>query len=331
MIKINITILFKLLFVSVLVSYMPSCANQLSSTDNEIRIYRIESYIENNDSMSIDANSKQILNITFPTAGVFISNDADWIKEINQTPIFTSCIAKVDSIFPNNSYLKKQIAPLYSNYNKLFPDTFPDVYTTITPYNQSVMLGDGYIAIGLNHYLGENELLYTYYPEYVRKFKKSSRVGIDVCEALIRNLATNKYAASMSSQSVLSSLIYEGLIIKLMQLLNTEMSIENILCWSDSDNKWIKRNEQSVWQYIIANDILYSSDSKYINQLIESSPVFFYTTDRQAPSMVGRYIGYKIVDKYLKYADKTLTYDTIDEIVHIVPQKVLMISGYNGR
>ena len=316
-----------LIFVLILLA----CSNQHLNETPPLSITRIENSIASLDSTAMDLHCFDILNNIFPKANL---NDSDFVSGalfIKESPIFTQCISKVDSVFPNNELIVKQLSSLNTNFQSLFNDSLPKIYTVISPYNQSIMIGDDYFVIALNHYLGADEPLYNYFPAHKRRYKEPSRIGIDLSEALIKSNYLNDISLQSDSHNVLSSMIYEGVVMKLMQELNPELSIEDILMWSSEEVKWFKNNEQSVWQYLIANDILYSTDERYIQELNAPSPTHFYAS-HGAPDMIGRYIGYKVLDGYMKSTKiSKLDTNSVNQIFNQLPQQVLITSGYNGK
>lgn len=332
MIKFSIPNIVRYTLSLILILIFFSCNNRRTGgKDIPIEISRIENKLELVDTSCFDAQSRDILSKIFSKIDTDIYGFDSLLNNIKESPIFIQCKPKVDSVFANKEILEKQLLPLYINYKKIFNDSIPHIYTIISPYNQSVMIGTDYVVIALNHYLGADEPLYNYFPAYKRRYKESSRIGLDVCEALIRNNFMNQIDMQNDYHNVLSSMIYEGIIIKLMQILNPESSVEDILMWTPDEITFWNNNEQNIWQFLIANDILYSTDARFVQELNIPSPTHFYSAD-VAPDMVGRYIGYKIVDGYLKSTNNgDINKNSLNQILNQLPQQVLITSGYNGK
>lgn len=318
--------------LSNIVSYTQICVcvlliSSCSNISHELKIERLEHEVFNNDSLWVNHENLQILSITFPNSGIKSDTYKNWSGNIQCSPIFESFYDKVDSVFPDNDFLGSELMQIYNNCHLLLPDYSFDIKTIITPFNQSVMLGEGYLAIGINHYLGSDEPLYEYFSEYKRKYKDKSRIKFDIAEAIVRNNIAD--SCNFDNEQLLKLIQLEGLVAKSMQLLIPDASIYDILMWNKDDIKWAEKYEFNVWQKLISNDLLYSTNRLYINEMIDVSPTNFLGAE--IPDMFGRYIGYKIIDSYLKRENKGLNVSVFNEIVNELPQNILIDSGYNGR
>ena len=67
---------------------------------------------------------------------------------------------------------------------------------------------------------------------------------------------------------------------------------------------WVEKKEYNIWGFIIQNQLLYSKDRTQYMHMITEGP----TTKglNGSPSRLGDYIGYKIVEKYMKGSNKSL-------------------------
>jgi uncharacterized protein YjaZ len=67
---------------------------------------------------------------------------------------------------------------------------------------------------------------------------------------------------------------------------------------------WAEKNEYNIWGFIIQNGLLYSKDRVQYMNMISEGP----TTKglNGSPSRLGDYIGFKIVEKYMKQTNKSL-------------------------
>ena len=81
-------------------------------------------------------------------------------------------------------------------------------------------------------------------------------------------------------------------------------TLENIsfgdqLRFSKTDLQWCDKNESSIWTFLIENDVLFSSREKEYRSYINHAP-FSKGMTQDSPSRIAYYIGYKIVEKYMK-------------------------------
>ncbi|MDE7411742.1 MAG: hypothetical protein K2M94_06860 [Paramuribaculum sp.] len=169
------------------------------------------------------------------------------------------------------------------------------VYGAIIPFNQSIIVSDTIIAIGLNHYLGADYEGYEAFEAYRRRMKTPSRMVPDVVEAFVS--VRFPYISDMES-TVLSRLIYEGVVVKcMMQLAAVDSAVA--LGFTPEEYEWAQANEARIWQALIANRLLYSTNPNDAVRLVDPSPVA-NIINANAPGRVGRYTGLKIVESYLE-------------------------------
>ncbi|MEZ4908420.1 MAG: hypothetical protein R2771_12435 [Saprospiraceae bacterium] len=92
---------------------------------------------------------------------------------------------------------------------------------------------------------------------------------------------------------------------------------------------WIQNNEQEMWSYFIKNDFFYTTDQYKIKRLIDPGP------NSQALGMplnsagqTGCYLGYRIVDSYMKRNSETSESELMSEKN---PQKILELSKFKPK
>ena len=193
----------------------------------------------------------------------------------------------------------------------------------ITPYNQSVTLTDSICIIGINHYLGANHPLYQYFDEYKRKNKEPNRIIYDIADVYCRSII--RYS---NNNSLLDNIIREGLILTLESIVLDSEPFQ-ILNFSSDDITWIDKYKHSAWNTIIGNDLLYSSSTPIINDIINPAPKA-YSINNEAPALIGRLFGYEIIFKYLKESDLDLNFTNLKNITKLDSKTILLKSKYNG-
>ena len=80
-----------------------------------------------------------------------------------------------------------------------------------------------------------------------------------------------------------------------------------------------------MWEYLVENKLLFSSEKMVIRKLIGPAPFTSYFTT-ESPGRTGVWIGWQIVRKYAKN-NKDLTPGEI--LYEMDYQKILRGSGYN--
>jgi hypothetical protein len=57
-----------------------------------------------------------------------------------------------------------------------------------------------------------------------------------------------------------------------------------------------------MWAYFVKNKMFYSSDVQLVKRFLDPAPFskFFLPIDKESPGQVGEWIGYKIVQSYVR-------------------------------
>lgn len=219
-----------------------------------------------------------------------------------QHPSITAHIPAVQSSFADLTEVSASLGALKSNLASSLPKIrFPHIYAIISPFNQSVILSDSLLYLGLNHYLGIDYEPYGYFPDYIVRRKIRERILPDISEALIRNaypFAADSLPADQTLPSVLQHMLYEGAVLEAV-MQTSSLSEREALGLTEQEYKWLEENERNIWQTLIERKYLFSTDPSLIRSLTSltgSTPAIH----PNAPGLVGRFIGHRITRAYLK-------------------------------
>lgn len=192
----------------------------------------------------------------------------------------------------------KRLQKAYANIEREFGgDMLPaKVYGLVLPYNQAVIRVDTVMLVSLNHYLGADFEGYESFDAYRRALKTPERLPYDIVEAII---ATGHPYDGDAYSTVVSRLLYEGALVNAVMLTMPHADLATALGYSKEQLEWCEKNESRIWQRMVEGDMLYSKSQLTADKLVAPSPA---TTliHQEAPGRVGRYIGYKIVEKLAK-------------------------------
>lgn len=193
---------------------------------------------------------------------------------------------------------EKRLGGLWSGLGKEMPEvSLPvRVYGFVTPYNQSVVLADSVMFVGLNHYLGYDYEGYEGFEDYRRRLKEPERMPVDVAEAIVASAYPYRGGEGATA---LSRMLYEGALVEAMMRVLPDADIEEVMGYDDGQMKWVRDNEPQVWDAMITRALLYSVDPMDAERLVALSPSTS-VVHPMSPGRLGRYIGYRIVDSYVE-------------------------------
>ena len=217
----------------------------------------------------------------------FINNDD--MREVYDT---------INLRFSSISNLKNDLGNSLYNFKNLFSEyPTPNIITMFSGFNYGVIVEDSLIAIGLDFYLGKNSSFYQRLgdPEYLRFQKQARFITPNILEAWYDSF----FSFTNKRTNFLSELIYKGKIMYLISNTLENFYLQDQLRFSKTDLEWCEKNEKSIWAFLINNDVLFSSREKEYRSYLNHAP-FSKGMTQESPSRIAYYIGYKIVEKYMK-------------------------------
>ncbi|NPA68068.1 MAG: hypothetical protein GXO50_05605 [Chlorobi bacterium] len=219
-----------------------------------------------------------------------------------------------------------QIENAFKHYKYYFPeDTIPDIYTFFSSFGYSVVTLDGIVGLGLDKYLGK-KFYYLYDRVGWSKYQKRRMIKPMITTDIMRAVAVADYPYNdENGDNMLKKIIYEG---KIQYFLNCMLpDVPDTLKWRYTARQlaWAEKYENKIWSYIAAQKLLYSVDRTEIRKFTGDGPYTSAFTDVSAPR-AGSFIGYKIVEKYMKNNPDVSLKDLMEEQDE---RKILAGAKYN--
>lgn len=275
-----------------------------------------------------DSADRQALRDTFAVAlRIMLGNDINdsSLTAYSQSRGVRVFTPDIESRFLSLDSIEAVTGCIYSRMGDEFPDiTPPEIYSAVITYNQSIILADTVMLLGLNHYLGCDYEGYNHLDGYRRATKTSARLPYDIAESII---ATAYPYRPSNDATVLSRLLYEGALVKAVMQLVPGSDTATALGYDKSQLTWLVENEAPAWNALIERKMLYSTDMEIASRLTATAP---HTTllHPQSPGRAGRYIGLRIIESYMKSHLEVTLRQMLDSTFYNSASP-LIGSGYN--
>lgn len=234
-----------------------------------------------------------------------------------------SIYEKTKEVFPEISQTETDINKAFKYYQYYFPDhKIPAVYTFIGGFNQSIVVADSILAIGLDKYLGMDCEFYDRLeiPKYLQQNMHPSKIPTDALKAW----ALTEFEYNDSVDNLVNNMIYQGKIQYFLEAMFPQSSDTLKFGYTFQQLSWCMNNEKPMWNNLIDQKLLFSTDYMTINKFINPAP-FTSGFPNESPGRAVVWLGYKIVKKYMERHPNT-TLETLmknDEY-----QKILSDSRY---
>jgi len=254
------------------------------------------------------------------------------IIQIHQfiTDAFNQDIAAAcNTKYPNLEDIEQQLFHAFKYLKYYFPQIqIPQVYSYVSGlnYEMPVAIIDSVMIIALDMYLGADFEPYKKVGLPVYKIRRMDRPFL--VNDCLKEMARIKLIKEPGGNTTLDQMIYHGKLLYYLDAVMPEIHDSIKIGYTENQINWCRKNESSVWAFIIERDLLFATDDYKINKLIQDGPFTSGLPD-ESPAMLGRWMGWQIVRSYMK-KNKSLPISDLFNITDA--QQILNESGYKpGR
>jgi len=309
-------------FTMLLASCTKSNRFEIDTTQNrvEVKIQRFDSALIMLDTTNIQF--MQQLNAQFPnflpiyTSEILnieladtVSVRTSFVRFINDST-YSKVNKKAMSVFLNITDIEKQVSDAFTYIHTYFPEvTLPEVYFYVSGFNRAIMLNENFIAIGTDMYLGSDYPAYTDLTyKYLTQNMRRESVAADLVSATLFRM----FPMNSNSDRLLDNMIFRGKIMYLQSVFMPDEKPETLMGYSLEQWKWSIENEKQIWASIIDQKDLFSTDMQLIRKYMNEAP-FTGPISQNSPGRLGTWIGWRIVDSYMKNNKSVGLKDLIDQ------------------
>lgn len=274
--------------------------NDISKIPVEVSIVRFDKQFANT---SID--SLGYLKEKFPMFFPKKIPDSVWIARM-QNPLRQQMADEVLMQFANQASLAEKLGPLFQHISYYFPRfRVPTTVTLINDVdyqNRVIVASDTLLLLSLDNYLGEDHRYYSNFKRYIVKDLNPSRISVDIAKAYAQ-----KFVSKPVKNSFLDQIIYFGKQLYLQKLWLPDSSDSFVIGYTDKQWQWAEENQVYMWRYFIEKELLFSTDPSLTPRFISNAPFskFYLELDNESAPMLGRYLGWKIVQSFMENNDIT--------------------------
>ena len=216
--------------------------------------------------------------------------------------------------FPDLTYLEEKLSKAFRYYKYHFPDKLiPDIYTYMSGFNASIIIGDSVLAIGLDKYLGANS---RFYPRLgIYKYLSDRMTPQNIVPDCIYAWGSSEWDFSdigYTTGNVLTEIIHYGKLKYFVRCMLSKEKEELIFGFTPGQMKFCRNNESQMWTYLLEHDLLFSSDQLVIRRLTGEAPFTTYFTN-ESPGQAAIWIGFRIIESYMKRNSDVTLADLMQE------------------
>ncbi|MDR3188489.1 MAG: hypothetical protein LBT94_04805 [Prevotellaceae bacterium] len=265
---------------------------------------------------------KGIIDVGLPQDADFFNNLAAFLSD----DIVRESYHETQLIFPDTKELNAKLTDAFKRYKLHFSGAkIPRIATYVSGFNQSIMLTENVIGVGLDKYLGADYKLYPQlgFYKYMSRNMYPAKIPADVMDALAE--AMFPYVAEQDE--LLGRMLWEGKRLYFAEQMLPAEPDTVIFGFTKNELALCRDNEAYMWLYLIENKLLFSTHAFTIDKFTRERP-FTQEFSREAPGRAASWLGYRIVKRYMeRNSDVTLPQLMLDANYRQMLEK----SGYNPR
>jgi gliding motility-associated lipoprotein GldB len=211
---------------------------------------------------------------------------------------------ETQSVFKDLTSEELDLTQAFKYIKYYYPRTkVPQFVSFISGFAVQTPIGDQYMGIGLDMFLGKNSQFYgaivESVPLYLSRRFTPEYIVPRVVETFVRE---ELFPESDADHNLLSKMIYNGKIMYFMdQVLKEELADSIKIGYTARQMEWTKTYEGDIWSYFVGNKLLYETDFQKIQVFLSEGPFTpgLGEKNESAPKL-GNWTGWQIVRKYMQ-------------------------------
>ncbi len=239
---------------------------------------------------------------------------------------------EVDSVYPKLNNIEKDLTETFKYIKYYYPKVqIPRFISFLSGFAYQIPIGENYIGIGLDMFLGKDSKFYPALINSIPKYQSRRFEPAYLIPRVTEEFAKEElFKPNDEDQTLLSQMIYNGKILYFMdQVLPENLSDTVKIGYTGRQLAWCKNFEGNIWGVFLENDLLYNTDFRKIQVYLTDGPFTpeLGNKDESAPKL-GVWVGWQIVKKYMaENPDITLQQLMADTDA----QKILTKSKYKPK
>jgi len=237
----------------------------------------------------------------------------------------------VDSVYPNLNKQEAELTDAFRRIKYYYPNkTMPEVYAFFSGFKAQTVVGDKYVGIGLDLFLGANSRFYPaiieMFPHYMSRRFTPQYITPKVIESIAKE---DMFPESDNDKTLLSKMVYNGKILYFMDQILPDVPDSAKIGYTAQQLKWCTDFKSTIWAYLLEQNLLFETDDQKTNTMIGEAPFTpqLGEHNESAPKL-GVWTGWQIVREYMdKHPEVTLP----ELMINNDAQKILNDSKYRPR
>ncbi|WEK18937.1 MAG: gliding motility lipoprotein GldB [Candidatus Pedobacter colombiensis] len=239
---------------------------------------------------------------------------------------------EVDSVFNNIAPIEKDLTQTFKYIKYYYPKArVPRFIAFLSGFAVQTPIGDDYMGIGLDMFLGKDSKFYRAIVESVPLYLSKRFTPQYIVPRLTETYAREElFAERDEDRSLLAKMIHNGKILYFMDRVLADNVPDSVkIGYSAKHLDWCKTFERDIWGYYLQNNLLFETDYEKIQVFLSEGPFTPGLGERnESAPKLGIWTGWQIVRKYMQ-ENPTVTLQQL--MTEKDAQKILSASKYKPK
>lgn len=228
-----------------------------------------------------------------------MSNDTNEVHRFLTHAAYRELYSDCEKEYTSITDVEESLSLAFKRVNTVFPNIkIPTVYSHFSGFGEYIVVTDSIVSISLDYYLGKDYENYKYVDgifDYMLLNLRREKISSD----LVFWWLTTEFPYENDTPQLLSNMIYYGKIMYLTEIFLQEQDEYTLMGYSKEQWDWCEANESKMWNYLLENKLLFSTDALTTAKFINPAPfTSFFPED--SPGRTGIWIGWQIVRAYME-------------------------------
>jgi hypothetical protein len=206
----------------------------------------------------------------------------------------------VKRVWPDNGRLETDLEDAFRHYLYYFPEkTVPQVITCISAFNNSIIIDSSLLMISLDRYLGADS---KYYPALgIYSYQARKMTPDYAAPDGIYAWASTEWdyrEAGYGTRNLLNTMLHEAKLVYFTRRMMPALADTVLFGFTGDQLGFCRHAEKDLWEYLVSNDLLFSTDSFVIRKFTGEAPFTSYFTE-ESPGRAVVWTGFRILERYM--------------------------------
>ena len=253
--------------------------------------------LKNKYPLMLDVLGKSLFELEYIDASTFFDYVINYYSEPTLKSLYKDAMTFYSGDSQATKEATKELSYGFMQLKQLFPSMqIPAIYMHVSGLHQNIIVADSLLSFSIDKYIGNG---YPPYEKLVNSYhQRKSMVPERMVKDGLSGWLKSEYPFDGKENVLLDRMIYEGKIIYVLIKAGYDYNFKNITSTTDDEYKWCLDYESTLWTTIIDRKHLFTPDIAITLRYFQPYPSTFIS--EKAPGNLGSFIGYRIVERYMK-------------------------------